>query len=149
MRTLALDALGYDPQRGDPLYKHWPFVLTRACSGHWYGMYYDTLSVCTFDFGCEHDDYHGPRRYVFTWNTAKFPDPKTLSAKFQRHGMRLVANVKPCLLDDHPAYEAVRAQGGFVTDTATGQPVVAQFWDGVGSHIDLPHRLPWPGGKKA
>ena len=22
--------MGYDPERGDPLYKHWPFVLTRA-----------------------------------------------------------------------------------------------------------------------
>ena len=30
LRTLALDSLGYDPQHGDPLYKHWPFVLTRA-----------------------------------------------------------------------------------------------------------------------
>ena len=229
LRTLALDALGYDPKRGDPLYKHWPFVLTRACSGHWYGVYYDTLSACTFDFGCEHDNYHGlhryveiddgdldyyfmsgatpaeviaqfvrliggthlpprwslgfaqtamgladapdaqaqlntiidrtvaegvpisafhygsgyssrgPRRYVFTWNTSKFPDPKALNAKFQQHGMRLVANVKPCLLDDHPAYEAVRAQGGFITDSATGQPVVEQFWDGVGSHLDFTH----------
>ena len=229
LRTLALDALGYDPKCGDPLYKHWPFVLTRAASGHWYGVYYDTLSACTFDFACEHDNYHGlhryveiddgdldyyvmagatpaeviaqfvrliggthlpprwslgfaqtamgladapdaqaqldafidrtvaegvplsafhygsgyssrgPRRYVFTWNTSKFPDPKTLNAKFQQHGMRLVANVKPCLLDDHPAYEAVREQGGFITDATTGQPVVEQFWDGVGSHLDFTH----------
>ena len=27
LRTLALDSLGYDPAHGDPLYKHWPFVL--------------------------------------------------------------------------------------------------------------------------
>ena len=33
LRTLGLDALGYDPQSGDPLYKHWPFVMTRAPSG--------------------------------------------------------------------------------------------------------------------
>jgi alpha-glucosidase len=32
LRTLAMDALGYDPQRGDPLYKHWPFVLTRGAA---------------------------------------------------------------------------------------------------------------------
>ena len=51
LRTLALDSLGYDPQRGDPLYKHWPFVLTRAAGGQWYGIYYDTLSACTFDLG--------------------------------------------------------------------------------------------------
>jgi alpha-glucosidase len=227
LRTLALDSLGYDPEHGDPLYKHWPFVLTRTASGGWYGIYYDTLAACTFDFGCEHDNYHGlyryveiddgdldyyliagatpgeviarfvrmiggthlpprwslgfaqtamgltdaadaqaqlsgfidrcqdervpisafhfgsgyssrgPRRYVFTWNREKFPDPRALTAKFRQHGMRLVANIKPCLLDDHPAYDQVRAQHGFVHDAATGEPVVDQFWDGVGGYLDF------------
>ena len=227
LRTLALDSLGYDPQRGDPLYKHWPFVLTRAPTGQWWGIYYDTLSACTFDLGCEHDNYHelfryveiddgdldyylmlgdtpgeviaqfvrliggthlpprwtlgyaqtamgladapdaqqqldafisriesegipcsafhygsgyssrGKRRYVFTWNHSKFPDPKTLNARFHAAGMQLVANIKPCLLDDHPAYPEVLAQGGFIHDAATGLPVLEQFWDGVGSHLDF------------
>ena len=198
LRTLALDSLGYDPQKGDPLYKHWPFLLNRAPSGHWYGIYYDTLSACTFDLGCEHDNYHdlfryveiddgdldyyvmsgatpaaviaqfmrliggthlpprwslgfaqtamgladapdaqqqlngfidriesegvpcsafhygsgyssrGKRRYVFTWNREKFPDPQTLNARFHASGMQIVANIKPCLLDDHPAYAELR-----------------------------------------
>ena len=227
LRTLALDSLGYDPQRGDPLYKHWPFVLTRAPTGQWWGIYYDTLSACSFDLGCEHDNYHelfryveiddgdldyylmlgdtpgeviaqfvrliggthlpprwtlgyaqtamgladapdaqqqldafisrtesegipcsafhygsgyssrGKRRYVFTWNHGKFPDPKTLNARFHAAGMQLVANIKPCLLDDHPAYPEVLAQGGFIHDAATGLPVLEQFWDGVGSHLDF------------
>jgi alpha-glucosidase len=227
LRTLALDSLGYDPQHGDPLYKHWPFVLTRSAQGAWYGIYYDTLAACTFDFGCEHDNYHdlyryveiddgdldyylmagsnpaeviaqymrliggthlpprwslgfaqtamgladapdaqkqldafidravaegvpvssfhygsgyssrGKRRYVFTWNSSKFPDPKTLNAKFQSAGMRLVANIKPCLLDDHPAYEEVKQLGGFIHDAQTGQPIIEQFWDGVGAHLDF------------
>jgi alpha-glucosidase len=227
LRTLALDSLGYDPERGDPLYKHWPFTLTRAKNGQWYGIYYDTLAVCTFDLGCEHDNYHDPyryveiddgdldyyfmagsspaaviaqfmrliggthlpprwslgyaqtamgladapdaqhqldafidrsvaegvpvsafhygsgyssrgkRRYVFTWNTAKFPDPKTLNAKFQRTGMRVVANIKPCLLNDHPAYDSVRKAGGFIRDAQTGEPVTEQFWDGIGAHLDF------------
>ena len=229
LRTLALDSLGYDPQHGDPLYKHWPFVLTRAPGGQWYGIYYDTLAACTFDMGQEHDNYHGlfryvevddgdldyylmagttpgeviaqfvrliggthlpprwslgyaqtamgladapdaqaqldgfitrieaegipcsafhygsgyssrgKRRYVFTWNSAKFPDPKALNARFNQAGMRLVANIKPCLLDDHPAFEEVQAQGGFVHDATSKQPVVEQFWDGVGSHLDFTH----------
>jgi alpha-glucosidase len=37
LRTLALDSLGYNPETGDPLYKHWPFVLTRSASGLWWG----------------------------------------------------------------------------------------------------------------
>jgi alpha-glucosidase len=229
LRTLALDSLGYDPKNGDPLYKHWPFVLTRAPGGQWWGIYYDTLSACTFDLGCEHDNYHelfryveiddgdldyyimvgstpgeviaqfvrliggthlpprwslgfaqtamgltdasdaqkqldafitrieaegiacssfhygsgyssrGKRRYVFTWNTDKFPDPKSLNARFHDAGMHVVANIKPCLLDDHPAYGEVRAQGGFIHDAQSGQPVVEQFWDGVGAHLDFTH----------
>jgi alpha-glucosidase len=47
LRTLALDALGYDPQHGDPLYKHWPFVLNRSANGQWWGIYYDTMAACT------------------------------------------------------------------------------------------------------
>lgn len=229
LRTLALDSLGYDPKKGDPLYKHWPFVLTRAPGGQWWGIYYDTLSACTFDLGCEHDNYHelfryveiddgdldyyvmvgdtpgevisqfvrliggthlpprwslgfaqtamgltdasdaqkqldafitrieaegiacssfhygsgyssrGKRRYVFTWNTDKFPDPKSLNARFHGAGMHVVANIKPCLLDDHPAYGEVRAQGGFIHDAQSMQPVVEQFWDGVGAHLDFTH----------
>jgi alpha-glucosidase len=82
----------------------------------------------------------GKQRYVFTWNTAKFPDPKTLNAKFNANGMRLVANIKPCLLDDHPAYEPMKAAGGFITNAKTGQPIVEPYWDGMGSHLDFTNR---------
>lgn len=226
LRTLAMDALGYDPRSGDPLYKHWPFVLTRTAQGAWYGIYYDTLAACTFDLGCEHDNYHGlyrhveiddgdldyylmagatpaaviaqfvrliggtalpprwslgfaqtamgladapdaqqrlevfiesiqahgigcsafhygsgyssrgKRRYVFTWNRDKFPDAKALNQRFHAAGMQVVANIKPCLLDDHPAYEVVAQQRGFIHD-ATGQPVQEPFWDGMGAHLDF------------
>ena len=227
LRCLGQDALGYDPQSGDPLYKHWPFVMSRTVDGLWVGMYYDTLATCTFDLGCEHDNYHGffrtvdiddgdldyyvmlgrtpaevlvqfvtliggthlpPRwslgfaqtamgladapdaqnqldrfidlcvsqripissfhygsgyssrgkqRYVFTWNHDKFPDPKAINHKFQSHGMRLVANIKPCLLDDHPSYAALNAQHAFIEDQSTGLAVVEPFWDGQGSHLDF------------
>src|SRR5262249_33048789 len=29
LRTLALDALGYDAETSDPLYKHWPYLIAR------------------------------------------------------------------------------------------------------------------------
>ncbi|MCB2001963.1 MAG: glycoside hydrolase family 31 protein [Burkholderiaceae bacterium] len=228
LRTLAMDALGYDPRSGDPLYKHWPFVLSRSSQGAWCGLYYDTLAACSFDLGCEHDNYHGlyrhveiddgdldyyviagntpaeviarfvaliggtalpprwslgyaqtamgladapdaqqqldgfierieheripcsafhygsgyssrgKRRYVFTWNTTKFPQPKTLNARFHASGMQVVANIKPCLLDDHPAFAQVQSSGGFIHD-AQGQPVLEPFWDGMGAHLDFTH----------
>jgi alpha-glucosidase len=230
LRTLALDALGYDAQTSDPLYKHWPYLMVREPGrGVAYGLFYDTLAAATFDLGCEHDNYHGfyryceiedgdldyyfilgpgvrdvvrkfagltgpmafgprwslgyantamsladapdaqvrlsrfiddatrhdvpisafhfgsgyssigKRRYVFTWNEGKFPDPRALVDKFARAGMRLVANIKPCLLDDHPAYREVAAARAFVNHAGNGEPCVGQFWDGQGAHVDFTH----------
>ena len=228
LRTLALDALGYDAKTSDPLYKHWPFLIARsAASGVACGFFYDTLAPATFDLGCEYDNYHGfyrrteiedgdldyyvlagpairdvvrrfstltgrtafgprwslgyantamsladapdaqarlaqfvadakrhdipvsafhfgsgytsigKRRYVFTWNRDKFPDPHAAIRTFNANGMHTVVNLKPCLLDDHPSYAEVAAQGAFVNDSATGTPCVGQFWDGQGAQIDF------------
>ena len=227
LRTRQLDALGYNGESSDPLYKHWPFFIgRRADSGACYGTYYDTLAECTFDFGQEFDNYHGfyratqiadgdldmyvfagpdiagalarfvkliggtampprwslgyantamaladapdaqaritnflatakrlefplssfhfgsgytsrgKRRYIFTWNRDKFPDPPGLLKAFADAGVRTVANLKPCLLDDHPAFETVAAAGGFVRDEA-GAVCLDPFWDGWGAHLDF------------
>jgi alpha-glucosidase len=235
LRCLGQDSIGYDPERGDPLYKHWPFLITRTTDGLWTGIYYDTLSACTFDLGCEHDNYHGlfrtteiddgdldyyfmvgntpaeviaqfvqliggthlpPRwtlgyaqtamgladapdaqeqlsrfidrcaehrmpisafhygsgyssrgkqRYVFTWNHSKFPNPPAINAKFHAAGMRLVANLKPCLLDDHPAYAQLAQAKAFVSHGGSEQPVVEPYWDGQGAHLDFtrPAAVAW------
>jgi alpha-glucosidase len=230
LRTLALDALGYDAETSDPLYKHWPFMIGRHdASGVAYGLFYDTLASVTFDLGCEYDNYHGfyryaeiddgdldyylfvgpairdvvrkftdltgrmafgprwslgyantamsltdapdaqaqlasfadrlsehdiplsafhfgsgytsigKRRYVFTWNRDKFPQPRAAIDTFKRKNARVVVNLKPCLLDDHPAYAKVAARSAFVNDSA-GRPCVGQFWDGEGAHVDFTNR---------
>jgi alpha-glucosidase len=95
----------------------------------------EKIPCSSFHYGSGYSS-KGKRRYVFTWNESKFPDPKTLNAKFKQAGMHLVANIKPCLLDDHPAYSSVKSQKGFIHDAGTGKPIVEQFWDGVGSHLD-------------
>ena len=226
LRTRMTDALGYDPRIGDPLYKHWPFLLVRdGATGTAYGVFYDNMATAAFDLGAEHDNYHGlfrgyeaedgdldyyvlagpalrdvtprflrltgqaalpPRwslgyaqtamaiadapdaqarieafidrcrdedipvsafhfgsgytsigtkRYVFHWNRAKFPDPEGLLRRFHAAGMHVVANLKPCLLDDHPAY--AEASAGFVRNGNTGLPLLSQFWDGEGAHVDF------------
>jgi alpha-glucosidase len=231
LRTLALDALGYDAKTSDPLYKHWPFMIGRdAASDVAFGLFYDTLAPVTFDLGCEHDNYHGvyryaeiddgdldyylfagpairdvvrkftdltgrmafgprwslgyantamgltdapdaqqqlagfadraresdiplsafhlgsgyssigKRRYVFTWNYAKFPDPRAAIARFRQQNVRVVANLKPCLLDDHPSYQDVAGKGAFVRHGLAGAPCIGQFWDGQGAHVDFTHR---------
>ena len=63
IRCLQSDALGYDAERSDPLYKHAPFV---ACgnAGHVFGLLYDTMSECAFDLGAEHSNYFERYRHV-------------------------------------------------------------------------------------
>lgn len=236
LRTKMTDALGFDPVSGDPLYKHWPFVLVReGAYGIPYGLYYDNLAVATFDLGAEHDNYYGPyrsyeaeggdldyyvlagdrladvtarfvcliggtalpprwslgfaqtamaladaedaqarmddfigrcrthaipvsafhfgsgyttigtRRYVFHWNREKFPDPALLMQHFHAAGIHVVANLKPCLLDDHPHFAEAQRIGAFVQDETTGAPAISQFWDGEGAHIDFtnPSAIAW------
>ncbi|HWK46978.1 MAG TPA: TIM-barrel domain-containing protein [Stellaceae bacterium] len=236
LRTTMLDSLGYDPERGDPLYKHWPFVLTRdGATGIAWGIFYDNLADGIFDLGAEHDNYYGlfrgyeaaggdldyyvfpgprldevtakfltltgrtalpprwtlgfaqtamaiadsadaqtrmesfiarcaaeripvsafhfgsgytsigPKRYVFTWNRSKYPRPEALVSAFHDAGLRVVANLKPCLLDDHPRYGDALTAGAYVKDRRSGAPVISQFWDGEGAHLDFtnPAAIAW------
>jgi alpha-glucosidase len=65
-RLTNVDAMGYSARTSDPLYKHIPFYITcRPDTGIAFGLFYDTLSDCVFDFGKELDNYHGPYR-LFT-----------------------------------------------------------------------------------
>ncbi len=64
MRMLNLDALGYDAEHGDPLYKHIPFYITYVPGLNLaYGLFYDNLSTSIFDMGQERDNYYGQYRY--------------------------------------------------------------------------------------
>ncbi|MBI3503294.1 MAG: alpha-glucosidase [Proteobacteria bacterium] len=225
-RCLQLDALGYDAEHGDPLYKHVPFFVVRNPDASVAGLFYDTLSPVAVDLGCERSNYHGiyrhveveepaldyyvlfggriadivegfarltglpylpprwsfgfafttmhhaddanaqakiggfaercraeripisavhfgsgyssrgKRRYVFTWNRDKFPDPAALFARLRALELKTVANLKPVLIDDHPAYAERAGSQGFLRGR-DGKPVVEQFWDGHGSFLDF------------
>ena len=235
-RFLNMDALGYDAEIGDPLYKHVPFYLVHDAERDIaYGLFYDNLATAAMDFGCERDNYHGQyrvyaaedgdldyyflfgprirdvvarytaltggtafapkwslgfactsmdifdasdadhrtrtfmdtcrrhdipcdalhfgsgyttiggRRYVFTWNQDKFPEPKETLAALRESGLHVAANLKPCLLNDHPRYRDAEAAGLFIRDSGRGAPVIAQFWDGVGAQLDFtnPDTVDW------
>src|SRR5437016_12790695 len=78
------------------------------------------IPLSAFHFGSGYSSI-GPRRYVFTWNRDKFPDPRALVEKFRRAGIRLVANIKPCLLDDHPDYADAAARGARSEERRVGK----------------------------
>ncbi|MFC0309317.1 TIM-barrel domain-containing protein [Gallibacterium trehalosifermentans] len=229
-----LDAMGYNAEKTDPLYKHIPFYITHTKELS-YGLYYDNLATCWFDLGNELDNYHaayrsyraedgdldyyfivgpkivdvtkkynkltggtifGPKwslgysgstmhytdapdaqeqlkkfvdlctehnipcdsfqlssgytsindkRYVFNWNRDKVPNPKAMTAYFHQSGMKLAANIKPCLLQDHPKYQEVAKQGLFIKDSISDSPERSMFWDDEGSHLDFtnPKTIQW------
>ncbi len=87
----------------------------------------------------------GPKRYLFHWNRDKFPDPAATVKAFHDAGMHYTANIKPCVLQDHPFYDDVAAKGYFVRDGRTGGPERSPFWDDEGSHVDFtnPAAVQW------
>lgn len=80
----------------------------------------------------------GDKRYVFNWNRDKFPDPQAFVKSYADAGVRLVANIKPALLTDHPQYEKLAREGLFITNE-DGQPTEIQYWDALGSAVDFTH----------
>jgi alpha-glucosidase len=86
----------------------------------------------------------GPGRYVFNWNREKFPDPAAFVQSYLARGVRLVPNIKPALLRDHPRFIEARDAGLLVQDP-DGQPTAVQFWDGTGGYLDFtnPATIAW------
>lgn len=89
----------------------------------------------SFHFGSGYTQI-GHRRYAFNWNRQKFPDPKATMQRLNDAGIFTVANLKPCLLDDHPRLKETLDGDFLVRDGDSGKPAVAQFWDGLGFHLD-------------
>ncbi len=60
MEMRNLDALGYNAETSDPLYKHVPFYITWIPSLKIaYGLFYDNLATTVFDMGREIDAFWG------------------------------------------------------------------------------------------
>jgi alpha-glucosidase len=228
-RLSNVDAMGYDAETSDPLYKHIPFYLTRVRpTGESFGLFYDAAADATFDFGCERSNYHGlyrgfeaesgdldyyliagpeplevvrrftwltgrparlprwsmaysgsgmayaddpeplarleafagacaahdipcqslhlssgytlkdGRRNVFVWDRGRCGAPGELAERLEARGLRVIANIKPCLLTTHPDFPAA-AEAGLLVRGPDGAPSLVQFWDGLGAYLDFTH----------
>ncbi|KFY80323.1 hypothetical protein V499_00813 [Pseudogymnoascus sp. VKM F-103] len=82
-------------------------------------------------------------RNVFTWNRHRFPDPEGFVSKYHDEGIRIIANVKPYVLSNHPEYAKLLSSGAFFTDPRTKKSGIARLWSagggesGEGGHIDF------------
>jgi len=234
-RVLQTDALGYNAETSDPLYKHVPWIIVGNNERGYCGVFYDTFAELNVDLGAEHSNYHehyrhvevfenalvyyvinGPkladvaqrfqtlvglphfqprwamgfahtsmhladadnaqtamlefvdecrnrsvpisalhsgsgyttgvdgRRYVFTWNTKKFPDRDAFFKAVENAGLHSCANIKPVLLKEHPLFAEVAGFGGFIKDV-NGNPAIEMFWGGLGASLDFtnPDTIEW------
>ena len=80
----------------------------------------------------------GEKRYVFHWNRDKVPNPKGLSEYFRSKGLRIIPNIKPAFLDDHPLYDTIAKEGWFL-HYGDGTPAKFPFWGGNASYLDFTH----------
>lgn len=82
-------------------------------------------------------------RNVFTWNRHRFPDPKAFVEDYHNEGIRIIANVKPYILANHPEYQRLVSAKAFFIDPRTNTSAVARLWSagggesGEGGHIDF------------
>ncbi len=58
----TFDALGFNANCSDPLYKQIPFYICKNSIGS-YGIFYDTYSNGEIDFGHEHNNYYETYKY--------------------------------------------------------------------------------------
>lgn len=113
----------------------------NADCGEAIGHYVDTLHA--HGFGC--DGYHissgyttiNDKRYVFNWNTQRFPEPERFIRDFTARGLLLSPNIKPAMLTDHPLYDEFAEAGAFLTGSRTGKPYTTRYWGGMASPIDM------------
>lgn len=81
----------------------------------------------------------GPQRYVFNWNTDKFPEPEKFIKHFSDNKIEIIPNIKPAFLCDHPMYKETAEKGLFIKNP-DGTPFITRFWDGNGSYLDFTNK---------
>jgi alpha-glucosidase len=87
-RLTNLDAMGYDAETSDPLYKSIPYLLVADSEGRCHGAFYDSVADVHVDLGREMDNYHGWYRHMVAdagdldlWMIAG-PDPRAVTRRF-------------------------------------------------------------------
>jgi alpha-glucosidase len=85
------------------------------------------------------------KRYVFTWNRNRVPEPKEMVESFHKNGIRLAANIKPALLTTHPRFNEVKELKAFVRTPDGTDSQLFEFWGGTAAALDFtnPVAIEW------
>jgi alpha-glucosidase len=85
------------------------------------------------------------KRYVFTWNRNRVPDPKEMVESFHRNGIRLSANIKPALLTTHVRFNEVKDLKAFIRTPDGQNEQRFEFWGGTAAALDFtnPTAVDW------
>ncbi|MGL5253613.1 MAG: TIM-barrel domain-containing protein [Brevinema sp.] len=77
------------------------------------------------------------KRYFFTWNNMRFPNPKKFFSEMNKRGVMCSPNIKPGILLTHPNYKDWDKVKGFILNPEKSAPYVDKWWGGDGSFVDF------------
>ena len=84
------------------------------------------------------------RRCVFNWNKKRIPEPRSMFQLFIDNNIKVIANVKPWLLKEHPDFSKVLDfHGYFNASHDKNEPSYGKFWvgdagsSGAGCYLDF------------
>ncbi|MCY9852056.1 TIM-barrel domain-containing protein [Vibrio mediterranei] len=79
------------------------------------------------------------KRYVFTWNQKRFPEPSRFFKAMEERGCPVSPNIKPGILVTHPYYDEYASNNGFIKTADSENPYTDSWWGGMGSFVDFTH----------
>ncbi|QRV77708.1 glycoside hydrolase family 31 protein [Ceratobasidium sp. AG-Ba] len=90
---------------------------------------------------CQHPETDN--RHYFVWNRNRYPDPRALGTALENDmNVRIIANIKAWLLDDHPLYDEALKMKAYVHSASIGGdhskivPAKSILWAGPpGTHM--------------
>lgn len=76
-------------------------------------------------------------RYIFNWNTKRFPNPEGFFEKMSGMGINVIPNMKPGILKNHPYMDVFKKNDVFVKTPDGSEDYIGRWWGGYGRFVDF------------
>ncbi|MCL2566897.1 MAG: DUF4968 domain-containing protein [Alphaproteobacteria bacterium] len=77
------------------------------------------------------------KRYVFNWNSARFPNPSKFVDELTKRGVLLAPNVKPGMLTTHPLLENFTKSNAYIKEADGLGFKTDRYWGGLAYFVDF------------